>query len=87
MKFKLNEATDSPPPKPSRDEIESLCILHVIALGPHNDVELATRLGLSAALAPAVGEAVQRLVDAGWVEGEPKHLTEAGRQRLAARKR
>ncbi len=52
---------------PSREEVETLCILH--AVGPHGcpRADLATRLGLSSALAVAVAEGVEPLVARGWL--------------------
>ncbi len=51
--------------KVTREEIETLCLLH--AVGPHGCPvgELAARLGLSATLAPAVTESIAPLIGTG----------------------
>ncbi len=51
--------------KVTREEIETLCLLH--AVGPHGCPvgELAARLGLSSTVASAVAESIVPLVGAG----------------------
>jgi hypothetical protein len=72
---------------PSREEIETLCVLH--AVGPHGCPEggLAARLGLSPALASAVAEGIAPLIRAGWVDlqDDQLSLTESGNRRLRER--
>jgi DNA-binding MarR family transcriptional regulator len=72
---------------PSREEIESLCILH--AVGPHGCLvrDLATLLGLSAGIASAVAAGVEPLIRAGWVDRRDDQfsLTEPGREWLKNR--
>lgn len=64
---------------PSREEIESLCILHAIGARGCRGSELATRLGLSPALAGLVSESIGPLVSAGWVEQEEERISRTDR--------
>jgi hypothetical protein len=69
---------------PSREEIETLCILHAVGQrGCRND-DLAPRLGLSSSLARAIVAGVEPLVIQGWLFREETRLvlTDAGRERL-----
>jgi len=73
--------------KPSRAEIESLCIVHVVSAKARSFVELAKSLGLSSDLAGVMEEAVSPLVEAGRLEvvdGEVR-ATELGRNWLRNR--
>ncbi|HMR75543.1 MAG TPA: hypothetical protein PKD61_10530, partial [Polyangiaceae bacterium] len=54
--------------RPSRAEIESLCIVHAIGQTGCTLGNLPARLGLCPTLAPAMKEAVAPLVAAGHVE-------------------
>ncbi len=73
---------------PSREEIETLCILHAIGLHGCQADDLATLLGLSPGLASAVAESVQPLISLGWVDLNDNHfsLTDAGHQWLKQRR-
>jgi hypothetical protein len=73
---------------PSREEIETLCILH--AIGPHgcHTYDLATQLGLSPGLAQVVADGIQPLISLGWVDLNDNHfsLTESGHAWLEERR-
>lgn len=75
---------------PSREEIETLCILHTLVGGPCSVGELTSRLGLAPDVTHAVAAAIEPLVAAGHVEEREGLLrqTDAGRawmdRRLAA---
>ena len=73
--------------RPSRAEIETLCLLGVAELGDCQIAELTTRLGLAAELAPAITEAIQPLVKNGQLDicDGIVSLTEVGRTRLRTR--
>lgn len=79
---------DGQKPAPSREEIETLCILH--AIGPHgcHVDDLAALLGLSPGLASVVAAGIQPLIFAGWVELHDTQfsLTDAGREWLQERR-
>jgi DNA-binding MarR family transcriptional regulator len=72
---------------PSREEIESLCILHAVGVLGCPARDLAARLGLSRELASAVAAGIEPLIRAGWIERRDEHvsLTDAGRQQLDRR--
>lgn len=76
-----------PSARPSRAEIELLCILSAIAAGPCSAVELAERLGLAPELAAAVEQASTPAVAVGHLELREGVLsvTDAGRERLRIR--
>lgn len=65
---------------PSREEIESACILYVIGRAGCPADKLATLLGLSPQLTTAVANSVAPLVNAGWVvqNNQQLSLTDAG---------
>jgi hypothetical protein len=71
----------------SRDEIETLCILHAVGPDGCSVAELPVRLGISPTLAAHVVLAAAPLVDRGWLarEGDRMAPTEAGRERLTLR--
>lgn len=72
---------------PSREEIESLCILHALEPVGASMVDLAARLGLAPGLAPVVAKALEPLVAIGCVEtsGDSASATDAGREWLRRR--
>lgn len=67
-------------PAPSREEVETLCILHAIGPGNCPKGDIATRLGLSSALTTVVAEGIEPLIARGWLELRDDRfwLTEAG---------
>lgn len=73
--------------KPSRGEIETLCVLHAVGSSGCPERDLAARLGLSATLAGAVAVGMDRLITAGLLERveERFSLTAAGRNKLRTR--
>ena len=73
--------------RPSRAEIEGLCILHAVGPDGCPESDLAGRLGLSPALAGAAIRSIGSLVDAGWLAQEDNRisLTGAGRAWLEER--
>ena len=73
--------------KPSRGEIETLCVLHAVGSSGCQEGDLAARLGLSATLAGAVAEGMDRLITAGLLERVDARfsLTDAGRNKLKTR--
>ncbi len=87
MKRRSANGEDDEKPGPSREEIETLCILH--AVGPHGCPvhDLARLLGLSPGLAPAVAAGVEPLIRAGWVDRRDDQfsLTDTGQEWLKAR--
>jgi DNA-binding IclR family transcriptional regulator len=72
---------------PSREEIESLCLLHAMGERGCLTTDLAKGLGLSPALASRLVHAVTPLVQAGWVEVQDDRfsVTDAGAAWLADR--
>lgn len=68
--------------RPSREEIESLCLLFLVERGPCSVSELAERLGVSSDAGDAIERAVEPLVTAGRLElrGAQVLLTAAGRE-------
>lgn len=73
---------------PSREEIETLCILHAIGSHGCDMNDLAELLGLSRGLAAAVVEGTGQLISAGWVELNDSRfsLTDEGRDWLKQRR-
>jgi hypothetical protein len=71
----------------SREEIESLCILHAVGTAGCDAQDLATRLGLSHTLAAAVAESTLPLIAEGLLDdtGGCIARTAAGDQRLQER--
>ena len=69
--------------KPTRGEIETLCMLFAVGDGCTTG-ELTARLGLSPTIADAVGSAATTLVEGGLlrVDGESFRITDAGRAAL-----
>lgn len=88
MEFLMNHPKRSvaEPERPSREEIEQLCLLHVIGERCPKD-ELASRLGLSPALSATILNSVTSLIMKAWVwdGGEALELTESGAAWLEAR--
>ncbi len=70
----------------TRAEVEILCILEAVGVEGCTATELPARLGLSPALARAVGSAVETLVAEGVlsVEGGRVQLTQPGEALLTA---
>jgi DNA-binding IclR family transcriptional regulator len=80
----LDEVT--PEPRPSRAEIERLCLLKAIGDGSSLSA-VAQNLGLSPQLAHAIRHALQTLIEAGFVEasGDRVSPTEEGVRYLRER--
>ncbi len=55
-------------PRPSREEIESLCVLHAVGSGGCSTADLAAGLGFSRELGRTLDRAVQQLVASGCLE-------------------
>ncbi len=72
---------------PSREEIETLCILYAVGTNGCNERELVTRLGLSHTLTSAVIESIQPLLVANRVVLDEGRIacTDAGHQWLRER--
>lgn len=72
---------------PSREEIETLCVLYTIGQYGCPASGLATKLGLSQRLATAVADGMTPLITSGWValNDERFSLTDAGRAHLNER--
>ena len=83
----MREAKDGSICKPSRGEIETLCVLHVVGSSGCQAGDLAIRLGLSATLAGVVAEGMERLIMAGLLERVEERfmVTDAGRKKLRTR--
>jgi hypothetical protein len=73
--------------RPSREEIETLCILHAVGGVGCDAGDLSVRLGLSTTLASAVAESIQPLVAEGLLQNEDGWIerTDGGDRRLTAR--
>ncbi|MEO7328127.1 MAG: hypothetical protein ABI193_06090 [Minicystis sp.] len=73
--------------KPTREEIETLCVLHAVGHRACSLVQLASCLGLAPSLAPAIKVAIEALTGAGWLilAGEMVSRTDEGGAYLAAR--
>ncbi len=73
--------------KPKREEIETLCLLHVVGPRACSLSQLAARLGLASSLVPAIKVAIETLSGAGWLAlvGEMVSRTDEGGAYLAAR--
>lgn len=78
---------DDEPRGPTREEIETLCLLHVIHQHGCRASDLAALLGLSPGLAATVAQCAEPLVKAGWVDAKEDRLslTSAGEQWLHER--
>ena len=74
-------------PGPSREQIETLCVLHAVGLGGCRTEDLAERLGLSPTLAAVVAGGMDALVMRGWLEeGKGRFaVTESGDEWLKQR--
>lgn len=72
---------------PSREEIETLCILHAVSARGCSVADLPARFGISSALESALLGALDPLVARGWitVEGGRVSRTQAGSDRLVGR--
>lgn len=83
----VNETERAEVARPSRAEIESLCILDVAGRGDGTLADLAERLGVARELAPAIEEAIGPLVALGHLDvGDVGvSLTKAGRDWLQRR--
>lgn len=75
------------PTRPSRGEVETLCILHVVGRQGCAEAELAPRLGLSPTLGAALVAGLQPLLDrALLIRGCGRlHLTSEGDAHLRRR--
>ena len=76
-------------PKYARADIETLCILEAVEAGSCDGVTLASRLGLSPALAAMLREVGETLVQAGFLalNGERLALSPQGVEKLRAARR
>lgn len=66
--------------RPSRSEIERMCVVHVVGPAGCSLEELAERLGLSRALGPVLNEAIRPLLTGGHLamRDDLVSATEAG---------
>lgn len=71
----------------TREEIETMCVLHAASSGSCRAGELAGRLGLSSELGPAVLESILPLISAGWLRQHDDCviLSDQGREWLDGR--
>jgi len=78
--MRTNAFDDEQRRAPSREEIESLCILDAVGDDGCEAGELAARLGLSPTIAYAVAEGAAPLIGAGLLErrGDRFTLTDSG---------
>ncbi len=76
-------------PPPSREEIETLCILHTVGRRGCHVGELTIQLGLSTALTAAMAQAIEPFVEAGWLAYEDGcfSLTDFGQTYVESRLR
>lgn len=83
----MRESKDEAICKPSRGEIETLCVLHAVGSSGCQEGDLAARLGLSATLAGVVAEGMERLIIVGLLQRVDDRftLTDAGRKKLRTR--
>lgn len=83
----MREVEEAQNRRPSRAEIESLCILEAVGPDGCTSTQLAERLGLSPALADAVAEAAADLEASGWLSLEEERIcrTDEGQAHLQAR--
>ncbi len=79
--------TSTPPSRLSRGDIEDLCLLSAIPDEGCTLIELPNRLGLSPLLAETLSEAIDQLVNAGWIQEHDGRLTvtAAGRRGVEER--
>ena len=65
---------------PSREDIETICVMYTIGRSGCESTDLAATLGFSTALASAVGTCLTPIVGKGWVEIDDGRvsLTDAG---------
>ena len=79
--------TNSDNSKPTREDIETLCLLHLIGWSHCTEAELTRRLGFADSLTPAVRAAIEPLVVRGWVvhDGDAMRRTAEGAEHLEAR--
>ena len=70
--------------KPSRGEIETLCVLDAVGTSGCRVGDLAARLGLSATLAAVVAQGMERVIFAGLLERDEEsfRLTKQGCEML-----
>lgn len=73
--------------KPSRGEIETLCVLHAVGASGCRVGDLVARLGLSASLASVVAQGMERVIFSGLLERDEEwfRLTKPGREMLTKR--
>ncbi len=83
----VNKTEQAKVARPSRAEIETLCILDVVGRGDGTSADLAEGLGVARELAPAIEEALGPLVALGHLDvGDAGvSLTKAGREWLQQR--
>lgn len=84
-----DQASDEATTNPSREEIETLCLLYAVGEGRRSLTDLTSRLGLSPALVGAVTESIQPLVTAELLELDEQGVTrtDAGARHLDDRLR
>ena len=72
---------------PSREEIETLCILHVVECGAEGAADIAEALGLARDLAPVVARAIEAVAARGYLTAveDRVSLTDGGRVWLQER--
>ena len=74
-------------PTPTREEIETLCVLHVIGVSGSPVAEVAALLGLSGELASVVANGLIAIERAGWlkIDGDVVTRTARGQEYLERR--
>ena len=60
---------------PSRADIETLCILHVVERGAEGAADIAEALGLARDLAPVVARAIEAVVARGYLTAVEDRVT------------
>lgn len=75
------------PQRPSRAEVETLMILHIIMHGGCRAVDMVSRLGLSPSLGSAISTTIEPLIAQGLIirQDEILVLSDAGKDMLTSR--
>ncbi len=83
----MNHGDEDAIQMPSREEVETLCVLHAVGPSGCPVGDLAARLGLSATLAPTIAEGMQTVVRRGLLDRLDERFTwtEHGRELLLRR--